>query len=205
MKQENLQKTLEAVAKSGITVNGDFVLEKHVEYEIDNVENGGIGIQIINGKVVEEEETDNTDEGDDDGDDKLDKQEGTQQELNYFAPTKNLQELLKQDWFKEFRTRDEYNGKWTDAFVSALMATEWKDGIAKDWAVQGKRSKVNQIKGYIVGLLVDADVIKGSYDGIAAKIGITKDSRTFSNYMSKGKKQPYADWVKEYVLGLEEK
>ena len=50
MKQENIQKTLEAVAKSGITVNGDFVLEKHVEYEIGNVENGGIGIQINNGK-----------------------------------------------------------------------------------------------------------------------------------------------------------
>jgi len=50
MKQENIQKTLEAVAKSGIIVNGDFVLEKHVEYEIDNVEPGGIGIQINNGK-----------------------------------------------------------------------------------------------------------------------------------------------------------
>ena len=50
MKQENLRKTLEAVAKSGITVNGDFVLEKHVEYEIGNVENGGIGIQVNNGK-----------------------------------------------------------------------------------------------------------------------------------------------------------
>ena len=50
MKQENIQKTLEAVAKSGMTVNGDFVLEKHVEYEISNVESGGIGIQIINGK-----------------------------------------------------------------------------------------------------------------------------------------------------------
>ena len=50
MKQENLQKTLEAVTKCGITVKGDFVLEKHVEYEIGNVENGGIGIQINNGK-----------------------------------------------------------------------------------------------------------------------------------------------------------
>ena len=50
MKQENLQKTLETVTKCGITVNGDFVLEKHVEYEIGNVENGGIGIQINNGK-----------------------------------------------------------------------------------------------------------------------------------------------------------
>ena len=50
MKQENIQKTLETVAKSGIMVNGDFVLEKHVENEIGNVENGGIGIQIINSK-----------------------------------------------------------------------------------------------------------------------------------------------------------
>ena len=50
MKQDDLQKTLEAVAKSGITVNGDLVLEKRVEYEVGNVEDGGIGIQIINGK-----------------------------------------------------------------------------------------------------------------------------------------------------------
>jgi hypothetical protein len=50
MKQDNVQNTLEAIAKSGITVNGDLVLEKHVEYEIGNVENGGIGIQINNGK-----------------------------------------------------------------------------------------------------------------------------------------------------------
>ena len=49
MEQEKLQKTLEALAKSGITVAGDLVLEKNVEYEVNNVENGGIGIQIING------------------------------------------------------------------------------------------------------------------------------------------------------------
>jgi hypothetical protein len=48
MKQEKLQKTLEALAKSGITVAGDLVLEKNVEYEVNNVEKGGIGIQINN-------------------------------------------------------------------------------------------------------------------------------------------------------------
>lgn len=52
MKQGNIQKTLEAIAKSGITVNGDFVLEKHVENEVGNVENGSIGIQINNGRDV---------------------------------------------------------------------------------------------------------------------------------------------------------
>ena len=52
MKQEELQKVLEALGKGGIQVAGDLVVEKHVEYEVDNVENGGIGIQIVNGKGV---------------------------------------------------------------------------------------------------------------------------------------------------------
>ena len=49
MNQEYIQKTLEAISKSGITVAGDLVLEKKVEYEVANVEAGGIGIQINNG------------------------------------------------------------------------------------------------------------------------------------------------------------
>lgn len=121
------------------------------------------------------------------------------EELNYFAPTKNLQELLRQPWFKALRTNERYNQQWTDGFVSALMASEYKDGIAQDWAIQGKRRKVTQIKGYIVGLLSDAGVLKGSYDSIAAKIGLTTDPRSFSRYMSQGKKQPFAEWVSDYV------
>ena len=121
------------------------------------------------------------------------------EELNYFAPTKNLQELLRQPWFKALRTDERYNQQWTDGFVTALMASEYKDGIAMDWAIQGKRRKVNQIKGYIVGLLVDAHVLKGSYDSIATQIGLTDDPRSFSRYMSQGKKQPFAGWVKDYV------
>ena len=46
MKQEDIQKAMEALGKGGIMVNGDLVLEKHVEHEIGNVEAGGIGIQI---------------------------------------------------------------------------------------------------------------------------------------------------------------
>ena len=47
MKKEDLQAALEAIGKSSITVNGDLVVEKHVEYEVANVETGGIGIQIV--------------------------------------------------------------------------------------------------------------------------------------------------------------
>lgn len=50
MKQEDIQKALESLGKSGITIAGDIVFEKNVEHEICNVESGGIGIQIIHGK-----------------------------------------------------------------------------------------------------------------------------------------------------------
>ena len=129
------------------------------------------------------------------------RQASSTEPLNYFAPTKNLQELLRQPWFKALRSNERYNQQWTDDFVSALMASEYKDGIAQDWAIQGKRRKVTQIKGYIVGLLSDAGVLKGSYDSIAAKIGLTDDPRSFSRYMSQGKKQPFAEWVSDYVSG----
>ena len=128
----------------------------------------------------------------------------SQKPLNYYAPTRNLQELLKQEWFKEQRADKTYNESWTDAFVSALMASEWKDGIAQDWAIQGKRTKVNQIKGHVLGLLVDNGVLPGVYDTISAQVGITDNPRTFSRYMSEGKSQPYADWVKDYITGVKE-
>lgn len=52
MKQDSIQKALEALGRSGITVAGDMVIEKNVEYEVNNVEAGGIGIQINNDKDV---------------------------------------------------------------------------------------------------------------------------------------------------------
>ncbi len=49
MKKKDVMAVIEAIGKSGIIVKGDLVLEKNVEYEVDNVEDGGIGIQINNG------------------------------------------------------------------------------------------------------------------------------------------------------------
>lgn len=122
--------------------------------------------------------------------------------LNHEAPIINLQRLLQGNWFEKLRTKDEYNKTWTNAFVSELMASEWKDDIARDWAVAGAREKKKQLKGYIVGLLKDAGVLNGSYDSIAAELKITTPPRTFSRYMCQGKKQPYADWVKNYVNNM---
>lgn len=41
-----LEEKLKLLKDAGLTAAGDIVLEKHVEYEIGNVEEGGIGIQI---------------------------------------------------------------------------------------------------------------------------------------------------------------
>lgn len=130
----------------------------------------------------------------------LNQADGTEQ-LNLFAPKKNLQELLKKSWFAEVRADEKYDVTWTDSFLEALMASEHGDGIACDWAVQGKRNKRTQIMGYIVGLLADAGVLKGSYDSIAKKMGMTEDPRSFSRYMGQGKHQPYSDWVREWING----
>ena len=168
--------------------------DHHKEIHIDTVNGGDIGKLIsafFNAEAKEAEIVEDvTNEVDTDTPD---------EQLNYFAPTKNLQTLLKQNWFRELRTNDDYDAAWTDVFVEALMASEWKDGIANDWAIKGERKKTTQIKGFVVGLLKDNGVLKGSYDGIASKVGLTEQSRTFSRYMSQGKNQPYADWVKEYV------
>ena len=42
------EEKLALIKASGVTVLGDFVVEKRVEYEIGAVESGGIGIQIVN-------------------------------------------------------------------------------------------------------------------------------------------------------------
>lgn len=43
------EEKLALLKESGLTVLGDFVLEKKVEYEIANVEPGGIGVQVNHG------------------------------------------------------------------------------------------------------------------------------------------------------------
>lgn len=48
---------MEDNAKTIITVAGDYVQSKHVDYEIGKVETGGIGIQIINGQPQESNPT----------------------------------------------------------------------------------------------------------------------------------------------------
>ena len=57
------------------------------------------------------------------------------------------------------------------------------------------------LKCMIVGVLKDAGVIKGSYNAISKVLDIDSDkpSATLAEYLGKGKKQPFADWIINYV------
>jgi hypothetical protein len=120
--------------------------------------------------------------------------------LNYFAPTKNLKVLLNEEWFGML-TADEkrFTSKWLHGFVDALMASEWRDQIASDWAVADKRLG---LKCMIIGVLKDAGVIRGSYNAIAKLLDMDGEKpATLAKYMGMGKKQPYAEWIADYVKG----
>ena len=128
-------------------------------------------------------------------------------ELNYFAPKKNLQVMLQGEWFAQVCTRaSEYNNVWTDKFVADLMSSEHGEYLAQKW---GSKDQRLMIKGHVAGLLSEAGVIKGSNLAIArAYLGVSAKSRdkakirevtTFAKYMGNGKREPYADWVLEYV------
>lgn len=52
---DEIQKALDLAKQMGIHVQGDFVMKKEVEYEVNNVEAGGIGIQVVNGGKSSEE------------------------------------------------------------------------------------------------------------------------------------------------------
>lgn len=130
-------------------------------------------------------------------------------ELNYFQPQKHLSAMLCGDWFVKNQTNSMFTNKWTNNFVADLLKSEYGDLIATEWAKRGKLDRRDYIRGSIVGLLKEAGVLKGSNLAIARTyLGIREKTRdeelkkkvnTFANYMGKGRKEPYADWVMEYV------
>ena len=211
MKQEELQKLLETMGMANITVNGDLVLHKSNNYEINNVEPGGIGIQIISGNEIPNATTNPAKQPSPDSnaphDDAI--AEKKDDEPNYFAPTINIQTLLKKPWFTEFRSDKKYNEKWTDTFVDDLMHSDHKNYIAKAWALQGKLDQKTKLKAYVVGSLREAGVLEGSCLAIAKeyfdvpndpknKEAATK-ANTFSNYMGHCQDTDFHLWVLDYV------
>ena len=119
-----------------------------------------------------------------------------EEELNYFQPTLHLKRLLEMEWFEICRSKTCYTRKWGAGIVEALMGSQWKDYVAREWSVPKKRI---EIRGHLMGILKDAGALKGSYDSIALAANIYKNARTLSRYMSRAKKQPYYSWLLGYV------
>ena len=117
-------------------------------------------------------------------------------QLNYFAPEKNLKVLLSEEWFEIHRTDKQYDHRWTNDFVNALMASEHRDYIATEW---GKNKRQDYIRGCVLGLLKEGGVIKGSMDSIARSAGVCDNYRTFSKYMGQCRQEPFAEWILGYI------
>ena len=127
--------------------------------------------------------------------------------LNYQSPTIVLQRMLEGDWFDMVSTNKKlYNKEWRTKLVSDLMASEHRTYIATLWEHADKRLT---IKGRLIGTLVGAGVLKTNNAAIArAFLGFSDNTRdedekrevnTLGKYIGEWKKEPYANWVKEYV------
>ena len=121
-------------------------------------------------------------------------------ELNFFAPSKHLKLLLAGDWFSVLVTDEKkHDAAWAEGFVEGLMHSEWGEHIAREWAVKEKRLT---LKCMIIGALKDAGVLKGSYNQIAKLLDLDGENpATLAKYLGMGKKQPYAEWIEQYVKG----
>ena len=125
-------------------------------------------------------------------------------ELNYEAVIINMNEK----YFKmcESALMEGYDLDWLNGYIRDLMSGKYRDEIAVGWAIDDRRMKV---VCFILGALVDAKVLDGSYADIAKQIfngkerGEVKEKklRTLANYMGQGKKQTVGDWTKEYIEG----
>ena len=211
MDQDKRKKALEAISKSGITVAGDLVLEKSVQYEVNNVEDGGIGIQIICDKDTPQTKLQGDSKDIIDDNQKYEEKnnledvkapnssvtnnpettntEAKLQKLDKNTPESKLILLLNRDWFNGCTTDvGLYTPSWRSKYIRALMK-EFGIRIAKGWAGKGTRNKQNLIKGHVLGALKNSGVIKGSNTDIAteaSKIGALQtgnESGRIATYM----------------------
>ena len=120
------------------------------------------------------------------------------EDTNTFGVVNSLTRLIQQPWFKEFRTDPKYDDAWIEKFVSALLASEHRQTLLDIWQVAKKRQN---LKSNIIGCLKMAGVIDGSDLGIATALlnGTKKENTNFANYMGRGKKMAFCDWICDYV------
>ena len=127
-------------------------------------------------------------------------------DLNYFAPKKNLQVLLSEDWFdKVSADKKRFTTEWRNRLIEDLMKSEHRDEIAEAWAKKDLRL---QVKGHVMGALKTAGVLTKSALAIARIYygtgeDDTKEAKTLAKYMGDSRKTYYADWIINYIGPIE--
>lgn len=132
-------------------------------------------------------------------DKQLPAQTGSLENSALFAPYITITRMLQQEWFDEVSTdKQKYTAAWREKLVNNLMKSECGTSIADEWQKPDKRQK---LKAAVAGCLKMAGAIEGSNLGIAGAIvgGDATDRKTFAIYMGKGKKEPMAEWICNYV------
>jgi hypothetical protein len=119
-------------------------------------------------------------------------------DTNTFGIMNSLTKLMQQAWFKDFRTDKKYDDVWIEKFVADLLASDYQQELLEIWQVAKKRQN---LKSNIIGCLKMAGVIGGSDLGIATALlnGSKKENTNFANYMGRGKKMAFCDWISDYV------
>lgn len=172
------------------------IKEQHIHMGNQTAEDKPMGVE------ADYEEVKDTQRNETDND-----KSGGEEKLKYKTPTIVLQRMLEGEWFDKVSTnKGLYSKEWRSKLVAALMASEHRTYIARLW---GHKDKRLTIRGRFVGTLVGAGVLSKNKSAVArAYLGFNdntrdkdekKDVNTFGKYIGQGNKEPYADWVKDYV------
>ena len=120
--------------------------------------------------------------------------------LNTFAPAKLIMETIASPQLLKQVSYAKYTRAWFEQFTQQLLASPHGTMIAEEWNAGGKCIK---IPAYVAGCLLKAGVYHGNMSSVARAIidcrpiGVKPSS--YSTYIGEGKKQPYLEWVLEYV------
>ena len=121
-------------------------------------------------------------------------------EPNRFAPAKHMKVTLQNaKWFKTLRSDQKYNHQWIEHFIDDLFASEWGDELVLEW---NSSKKHVAFEAGIVGCLAQAGVITGKSKYAMADVIIPSDKKkahTYGDYMGRGQKKDYAQWICDYV------
>lgn len=138
--------------------------------------------------------------------DELDKKAGqffVSHDVNNLAPSSHLKNFLNQDWFDTVSNDVAlFTIEWRNQMVDDLMS-EYGQNIAREWE---KPKKSLMVKMELVGALRDAGVLnKKSYQYLVKSIFPFRDriegkpTETLAQYMGKGKKEYYFEWLEDYA------